>query len=37
MPPDGGYFRVVFLASPRNSDDIYTLVEGFKPGRFLSA
>jgi alanine-synthesizing transaminase len=36
MPPDGGYFRVVFLASPAELDDIYTLVEGFT-GRFLSA
>jgi alanine-synthesizing transaminase len=36
MPPDGGYFRVVFLASPAELDEIYSLVAGFTE-RFVSA
>jgi alanine-synthesizing transaminase len=36
MPPDGGYFRVVFLASPAELEEIYDAVEGFT-GRFLGA
>jgi aspartate/methionine/tyrosine aminotransferase len=36
MPPDGGYFRVVFLASPAELNEIYDLVASFTE-RFASA
>jgi len=36
MPPDGGFFRVVFLASPAELNEIYDAVAGFTE-RFLNA
>jgi alanine-synthesizing transaminase len=36
MPPDGGYFRVVFLASPTELDEIYDTVASFTR-RYVSA
>ena len=36
MPPDGGFFRVVFLAPPAELNEIYDAVAGFTE-RFLNA
>ena len=36
MPPDAGFFRVVFLASPAELNEIYDAVAGFTE-RFLNA
>jgi len=36
MPAEGGFFRVVFLASPEELTEIYSLMAGFTR-KFLEA